>query len=158
MKCFLSQNKYVKGSAKMFEIKVASEEDKTFIRDALTAHNRHVMPPGTPYHSLGVSYAVVEKETGDIIGGIIGKIYRKCLEIDILWISEQMRYQGIGSELLKRAVQRAIEEGCRFIHLDTFSFQAPKFYKAQGFKVFGTLDGFENEVKRYYLKKDLMDC
>jgi len=141
----------------VFDIKTALEEDKVFIVDALMAHNKHVMPPGTPYHSIDVSYVVTEKQSGDIIGGIIGKIYRKCLAIDILWVDGQVRHQGIGRELMKRAEERALSEGCHFIHLDTFSFQAPKFYKALGFKIFGTLEGYDNDVKRYYLKKDLIN-
>jgi GNAT superfamily N-acetyltransferase len=141
----------------MHEIRRALEDDKTFIIDALMSHNKHVMPPGTPYHSIEVAYVVIERQSGDIVGGIIGKIYRKCLAIDILWVSDAMRHQGIGSELMARAEKRALREGCLFIHLDTFSFQAPLFYKALGFEIFGTLEGFENDVKRYYLKKDLIN-
>jgi hypothetical protein len=39
--------------------------------------------------------------------------------------------------------------------LDTFSFQAPDFYKQHGYQVFGELQDFPSGHQRYYLKKQL---
>ncbi len=55
----------------------------------------------------------------------------------------------IEAEKLARA------QDCIFIHLDTFSFQAPEFYKSLGFEVFGLLDEYPGELKRFYMKKML---
>lgn len=53
--------------------------------------------------------------------------------------------------------QAALEKGCTFIYLDTFSFQAPAFYEKHGYEVFGTLDNFSEGVKQYFLQKRLVD-
>jgi hypothetical protein len=51
--------------------------------------------------------------------------------------------------------EEAKKKGCKLVHLDTYSFQAPEFYKKQGYDIFGILDGYPEGIKRYYLKKDL---
>ena len=45
--------------------------------------------------------------------------------------------------------------GCRYCFLDTFSFQAPQFYRDRGYKEAFTLDEYPISQKRYYLTKVL---
>jgi hypothetical protein len=40
-------------------------------------------------------------------------------------------------------------------YLDTFSFQAPDFYKKLGYEVFGELQDFPHGHQRYFMKKRL---
>jgi hypothetical protein len=47
------------------------------------------------------------------------------------------------------------KRGVRSICLDTFSFQAPAFYKKLGFKQFGKLKDFPKGHERIWLKKVL---
>ncbi|MDH6374056.1 hypothetical protein M2444_005900 [Paenibacillus sp. PastF-3] len=42
-----------------------------------------------------------------------------------------------------------------FINLDTFSFQAPEFYKKYGYKVIATIEDAPLGSKHFYYKKDL---
>jgi ribosomal protein S18 acetylase RimI-like enzyme len=51
----------------------------------------------------------------------------------------------------------AVEHGCNAIYLDTFDFQAPKFYEKLGFKVFGTLQDYPTGHQRFYLVKQIRD-
>lgn len=53
----------------------------------------------------------------------------------------------------KQKVARA--KKCTFIKLDTFSFQAPEFYKKYGYKVIATIDDAPTGSKHFYYKKDL---
>ena len=75
------------------------------------------------------------------------------LYIDILWVAEQYRKQGLGSILLKSVEQTAKEKGCYLVHLDTFDFQAKEFYEKHGYTLFGTLEDCPKGHCRYYLKK-----
>ncbi len=50
--------------------------------------------------------------------------------------------------------RRAIERGCHSAWVDTFSFQAPGFYRELGYEAFGELD-YPPEHKRFFLKKRL---
>ncbi len=54
-----------------------------------------------------------------------------------------------------RAELEARQRGARCAYLDTFSFQAPDFYKKQGYEVFGELRDFPEGHRRYFLRKQL---
>lgn len=107
-------------------------------------------PPYEPFR------LIVRTDTGDIVAGILSKTYLKSMYVDLLWIDESFRGQGIGTDLLAQAELHAKENNCRFIHLDTFSFQAIDFYLKQGYEVFAMLDDYPEDAKRYFLKKSLV--
>lgn len=90
-----------------------------------------------------------------IVGGLTGETYWQWLHVDVLWVDESWRGQGYGEGLLNVAEQEAMKRGCQYAYLDTFSFQAPKFYQKNGYTVFGELPNFPQNRSRYFLKKDL---
>ena len=69
----------------------------------------------------------------EIVGGVIGEIYWDWLYIDLLWVKEELRGRGYGHRLLTIAEQEARQCGAKNVYLDTFSFQAPDFYKQHGY-------------------------
>ena len=134
--------------------KTTKPEDEEFVKAQLIQYNLMAAPPVQSYISIPVNF-VLESEEGNISGGLLGKLYRGCLFIDILWVSEDIRGLGYGAKLLQQAEWVAKNQGCNFVHLDTFSFQAPNFYEKQGYEIFGVLDSYSSGIKRYFLKKDL---
>jgi ribosomal protein S18 acetylase RimI-like enzyme len=136
-------------------LQTASEEDAAFILNGLITYNTHKVPliRDLPYEPCNL----VAKDSADvIIGGCVGRIYLSALFIEFLWVENAHRKHGLGTQLLDRAEHLAKEKSCSIIHLDTFSFQAPDFYKKNGFEVFGILDGYPDGICRYYLKKTLV--
>jgi GNAT superfamily N-acetyltransferase len=91
----------------------------------------------------------------EIAGGLVGVIYWDWFCIDLLWVKKDLRGQGYGHRLLTLAEEEARKRGAKHAHLDTFSFQAPKFYKDHGYQVFGELQDFPVGHQRYYLMKQL---
>ena len=92
----------------------------------------------------------------DLIGGVSATLWGGCLEIDYIWVSEELRGSGVGSELLKRLEKLVKERGCRRVILDTFSFQAPEFYAKQGYQEYQTIEGYsDGTVAKHFFKKDL---
>lgn len=130
-----------------------TEDEKEYVKDQLFQFNVSAAPPDQGALSKDVNLVI--KDEDKIYGGLIGRIYRGCLFIEFLWISDDKRRKGYGEKLMMEAEKIAISEQCRFIHLDTFSFQAPGFYEKNGYKIFGILEGYADGIKRYYLKKDL---
>ena len=72
-----------------------------------------------------------------------------------MWIKEEFRGRGFGHQLLTLAEQEARQRGAEYAYLDTFSFQAPGFYKKHGYEVFGELNNFPPGHRRYFLSKQL---
>ena len=91
----------------------------------------------------------------EIIGGILGEIFWDWLHIDLMWINDELRGQGYGHRLLLAIEAEAREQGAKNAFLDTFSFQAPEFYKQHGYRVFGELPGFPSGHQRFFLTKEL---
>jgi len=90
-----------------------------------------------------------------IAGGVIGETHWEWFFINLMWIKEELRGCGYGHQLLLAAEQEARQRGARNAYLDTFSFQAPDFYKKHGYQVFGVLEGFPEGHQRIYLTKQL---
>jgi GNAT superfamily N-acetyltransferase len=98
---------------------------------------------------------VVKNPDGQIVGGVIGATYWDWLYINLMWIQEDLRDQGYGKQLLGLAEEKARQRGAKHAYLDTFSFQAPDFYKKLGYEVFGELQNFPQGHQRYFMKKQL---
>jgi GNAT superfamily N-acetyltransferase len=90
-----------------------------------------------------------------IAGGVIAATYWSWLYIDLLWVKEELRGRGYGHRLLELVEEEGRKRGAGNAYLDTFSFQAPEFYKRHGYQVFGQLDDFPSGHKRYFLTKQL---
>ena len=60
-------------------------------------------------------------ENKNKIAGILGGTYWGWMYIDILWVDEKYRKQGLGSKLLEAAESEAKKRGCHSVHVDTMS-------------------------------------
>jgi len=92
---------------------------------------------------------------GKIRGGLNGDIWAGWLHVRFLWLEADLRRHGFGSRLLREAETIAREHGCRAVHLETFSFQAPDFYRKHGYEMFGRLDDYPEGHAHYYFRKTL---
>lgn len=97
----------------------------------------------------------IKNEAGEIVAGVLSTLCWNWLELDILWVDEKQRHQGYGSQLLLEIERIAREKSCDFIMLNTFSFQAPGFYKKHGYQLMTTLENAPTGHRHYYFKKDL---
>jgi len=98
---------------------------------------------------------VLQDSNNETVGGILGEVYWGWFYIDLLWVEEELRGQGYGQRLLEIAEKEARKHGAKHAYLDTFSFQAPDFYKRYGYKVFGELQNFPPGHQRYFMTKQL---
>ncbi len=63
---------------------------------------------------------------------------------------------GLGARLLEEAERRPTRRGCREMQLDTHSYQAPGFYRRQGYQQIGELPGWPTEkATRVFFRKSL---
>lgn len=136
------------------EIKVTdavSEQDKNEIRQGLIKYNLLHLE-NKDVRELGI---FIEDEQGEKTAGLVGETHGNWLEIEYLWVSEVLRGQGIGTRLIEKAEQVAKERGCQYAFLNTFSFQAPEFYKKLGYKEIFALENYPVTGKKFYFLKAL---
>lgn len=127
------------------------ENDKEAIFQGLLEYNLARIEDKNP-KDLGI---YLEDETGIKIAGLIGDTHGNWLTVKFLWVSEELRGQHIGSKILKKAEETAKERGCKYVFLDTFSFQAPAFYRKHGYQEVFTLEEYPVTGKRHYFTKTL---
>lgn len=128
-----------------------SEKDQNAVFQGLLKYNRSHLGDSEP-EDLGI---YLRNEEGMVTAGLVGNTFGLWLTVRYLWISEELREQGIGSRLLLKAEETAKERGCRYVFLDTFSFQAPDFYKKYGYTEVLTLENYPVDGKRHYFTKTL---
>ena len=97
----------------------------------------------------------VEDEHGEIMAGLVAETFGNWLEIEYLFVKEDLRGQGIGSQLLQQAESEAKKRNCRFAFVNTYQFQAPAFYQKHGYQEVFTLKDYPCTGQRHYYQKDL---
>jgi GNAT superfamily N-acetyltransferase len=92
---------------------------------------------------------------GGLIGGLTGRSGGGWLFIEYLWLPATQRGRGLGAALVASAEREAVARGCIGVWLDTFSFQAPGFYRRHGYEVFGEIDDYPLGHRRFFMRKRL---
>ena len=130
---------------------MAPESDAQFVRDGLSLYN----VARTGYDHWRPLKLFIRDETGLIRGGLLGHIWGGWLHITDLWLDEGARGGGLGRKLMKTAEAEARADGCRYVHLDSHSFQAPDLYKKLGYEEFGRLNDSPLGHEQVFLWKRL---
>ena len=97
----------------------------------------------------------VEDDSGQLMAGLVAETFGNWLEIEYLFVKEDLRGQGIGSQLLQQAESEAKNRNCRFAFVNTYQFQAPAFYQKYGYKEVFTMKDYPYTGQRYYYQKEL---
>ena len=97
----------------------------------------------------------IEDEQGQLMAGLVAETFGNWLEIEYLFVKEDLRGQGIGSQLLQQAESEAKKRNCRFAFVNTYQFQAPSFYQKHGYQEVFTLKDYPCTGQRHYYQKDL---
>ena len=107
------------------------ESEKTQeLANLIRAYNRSKREPSKS-EPLNI---YLEDEQGNLKAGMVAETFGNWLEIEYLYVSDDLRGQGIGSKILKMAERESKERGCKYSFVDTFNFQAPKFYESMVIK------------------------
>ncbi len=138
----------------MSEIRIEPKSDakvRKVIRDGLRAFNRPFLGPSQAKPFL----VTLRDASGEITGGLVGRLRFDWLYVDQFWLSEGERGKGRGRELLLAAEREAHRRGARKVQLSSWSFQAPEFYKKLGYREFGRLEGHPGGHSDVFLTKAL---
>ncbi|HEY1881624.1 MAG TPA: GNAT family N-acetyltransferase [Candidatus Cybelea sp.] len=130
-----------------------SPTDAQCLSERIVEFNSSRVPFTQPAPFTPIAYGF-KNDRGDVLGGITATVYCwRVLCIDVLWVNEEYRGKGLGSKLLEAVENEARRMGCALAHLDTFDFQAKRFYLKHGYEIFGELGDCPPGHKRFFFKK-----
>lgn len=130
----------------MSEIKRGNESTRQAIREKLHAHNIRFI---TEYEEYVYS---IENEAGELIAGIAACRDFDTMEVEFLVVDEKHRGQGYGAQLLTHIENIARQDKAVRVFLNTFSFQAPDFYRKQGYTEIARVP-LGQYYRAYYVKE-----
>jgi len=95
---------------------------------------------GGPSGYRNIAIIVRDRVSGEASSGVWGGILYGWLFVELLYVAESGRGQGLGSRLLAAVENAAREQGCMGVWLNSYAFQAPGFYEKNGYEKFGELE------------------
>lgn len=126
--------------------------DTAVIADGLRAYNTS-QAGYDDYRPLAIF--VSDPQTGKVVGGLYGASYLGQLRVDRFFLPETMRRHRLGARLLAMAEDEGRRRGCAVIALNTLHFQAPGFYRKQGYTEAAKLAPPPPGATRYLMTKKL---
>ncbi len=97
----------------------------------------------------------VRGDGGDLRAGLFGWTWGGCGYVELFWVREDHRGQGLGTRLLAAAEQEIRRRGCSQVALSTHSFQAPGFYARSGYRECGRTPAYPRGHDQIHLVKQL---
>lgn len=105
-----------------------------------------------------VRFAVYLRDAhGQVKGGILAwmRLGIKLLCIDTVWLPEELRHHGYGTQLMLAAEAEGLRNGCSHSQLETLPFQAEQFYQHLGYKRIGVVEKMYGEHDSIIMRKML---
>ncbi len=102
---------------------------------------QHQVEHGVPVETAK-RYTAAAMAGTHFIGCASGLRYHEWLYLTDLWLDTPYRKQGLGKALLENLESQAIKEGIKQIYTWTAGYEAPGFYKRQGYNIFCELENY----------------
>lgn len=131
-------------------IQDCTKEDEAKIYEGILEYNEK-------YHQIVYEdlSCCIHDDDGEMIAGVVAILKGEYLDLQYLWVDDRYRKNGLGSKLLQEVERRGKERGANVINIETFGFQAPKYYPQHGYTLFAETTKCVGEYSRYYFTKKL---
>jgi GNAT superfamily N-acetyltransferase len=131
-----------------------TEVEVNLIQERLEEYNRE--QTSGEYDEPGIEVNLVVKDVeGSVVGGVNASTMLRVMHLEALWVADEYRKLGYGSELVLAAERIGFEKGCITSQTWSLSFQAPGFYQKIGYEVLGVYDGYPDGITETVLMKRL---
>ncbi len=126
------------------------EDKKIMVKSMLAYHASKGHPRKTEMYSVAL-----KDRQAKLVGCVIVSFLWNGMHIDTLWVEESLRGKDFGTKLLEMAEKEGVKRKCTISYTDTFTWQAPEFYKKLGYKEYGRLEDFPVGNTLTYFFKNL---
>ena len=139
----------------MSEVRLVVGDTDSGLRERLDEEISAFNAAATGHHGGRLLSVAVREDDGDLQAGLYGWTWGGCGYIDLLWVRDGQRGQGLGARLLAEAEAEIRRRGCDRVALSTHSFQAPGFYARFGYTECGRTPGYPHGHDDIHLVKYL---
>ncbi|MCU0775445.1 MAG: GNAT family N-acetyltransferase [Ideonella sp.] len=108
-----------------------------------------------PLHEVQSLACYARSGEGVLVGGAVGRLWGPACELLQLWVASEHRRCGHGRALMQAFEHAAAARGARSVHLETFSFQSPDFYRRLGYEPRYERRDFPHGIVKWHLLKRL---
>jgi len=126
-------------------------EDRAAIFNPLIEYNKSLVGDAE-YIPLNV---LVHENNETTVGGLWGHTAYGWFVIELLFLPERLRDQGVARSIVQKAESEAVDRDCWNAWVDTHEFQARGFYEHNGYTLFGELPDYPKGHARYFMRKSL---
>jgi GNAT superfamily N-acetyltransferase len=114
------------------------EAARDTILAGIKAHNDTLLGP-TDRRDV---FIPITSDESTVDGGLVGYTGRGWLYVELLFVPERLRGQGMAARLLALAEEEAKAHGCIGAYIDTINPVACRVYERAGYSVFGRIEDF----------------
>jgi GNAT superfamily N-acetyltransferase len=139
----------------MGEVTLVAGEADDGLRERLDQAISDFNATATGHHDARLLSIAARGDSGDLRAGLYGWTWGGCGYIELLWVRDDQRGNGLGTRLLAAAEAEIRRRGCDRVALDTHSFQAPGFYARHGYTECGRTPGYPHGHDSIHLLKQL---
>ncbi len=133
-----------------------TDKDAKTISQGLIKSN-HAMVKDLESEDAAINFSIFARnEQGKITGGLRATCFWNTLHIELLWTSEEERGQKIGSRLIHKAEQFALDKGFEKALLESTRWQAKPFYEKLGYQLIATVPDYPKGHACHFMTKKLI--
>ncbi len=125
------------------------------LRDRLDQEIYDFNSAATGHHDGRELSIAVRGDDGGLLAGLTGWTWGGCGYIELFWVRDDQRGDGLGTRMLAAAEDEIRRRGCDRVALSTHSFQAPGFYARFGYIERGRTPGYPHGHDEIHLMKYL---
>ncbi|WP_144699796.1 GNAT family N-acetyltransferase [Fictibacillus phosphorivorans] len=115
----------------------------------------HAATIGTPA-ARELTVQILDKH-GELAAGMSGWTWGVAAGIAMTWVREDVRKDGLGSQLLQDFEVEALTRGCTHVFTTSFTFQAPGFYERHGYQELFRWEGLPTpDAADIHFRKELV--
>ena len=129
------------------------DEFKRYLQGILNEHHETAYPLMEIPKSKRFMIRVIN-EKDQVVGGAQMWAYWGWADINLLALEQKVRGRGLGRQLMHAIENKAREEGCNRIRVETFGNEL-EFYQRMGYRIVGHLEDYPEGYSYYWLRKDL---
>ena len=113
-------------------------EEMDWVQNAIEEEKRTLTHGEIDQPGIEIALALKDAQ-GQVQGGVIASTVFRVMHLEVLWVSDDLRGKGYGSQLVLAAEQIGFAGGCNTAQTWTLSFQGPKVLSNHRVSTFGYL-------------------